>query len=60
MNKRYTSVQEMLDDTCPEFAEEFRHHQRRWWVRLRKWWLLRRFSPKEKPTPLPSNERSGE
>lgn len=24
----------------PEFAEEFRRHQRKWWVRLRKWWFL--------------------
>ena len=38
---KYDSVQEMVDAiSTPEFAEEFRRHQRRPLVRLRKWWLL--------------------
>ena len=36
----YSSVQEMLDDINPEFAEDFRKHQKKPMVRLRKWWLL--------------------
>lgn len=35
-NKTYRSVQEMVDDIDPEFAEEFRKHQKTWPVRLRK------------------------
>ena len=41
---RYNGVQEMLDEIAtPEFAEDFRQHQKRPLVRLRKWWLLFRF-----------------
>lgn len=38
--KTYNSVQEMLDDIDPEFAEEFRRHQNRPLVKLRHWWYL--------------------
>ncbi len=38
--KTYNSVQEMLDDIAPEFAEEFRRHQNRPLVKLGNWWYL--------------------
>jgi hypothetical protein len=39
-SKTFSSVQEMLDDIHPEFAEEFRAYAKRPSVRLRKWWRL--------------------
>ncbi|WP_455387598.1 hypothetical protein [Petrachloros mirabilis] len=41
MPKQYDSVQAMLDDIgSPEFAEEFREHEKKLSVRLRKWWFI--------------------
>jgi hypothetical protein len=40
--KQYRSVQEMVDELGPpEFAEEFRKHEAKWIVRLKRWLCVR-------------------
>jgi hypothetical protein len=41
MSKQYNSVQEMLNDTSPEFAKEFKAHMDNPIMRIKKWLMIK-------------------
>jgi hypothetical protein len=43
MGRTYETVQEMLDDcAAKELADHYRQHNKKWSVRLRRWWQIRK------------------